>query len=345
VTSSSLPTLEQVAALAGVSRATVSRVVNGSPKVSPVVRAQVERAVAKLGYVPNRAARSLVTRRADSVALVVSEPHARFFSEPFFAGMVRGVSAALAETGIQLLLLIAQDLPGRGRLERYVVGGHVDGVLLASLHGDDPLPGTLERAGVPAVLVGRPAGAVPRSIGAAPASYVDADNRGGARAAVEHLAGRGRRRIATITGSLDMGVGLDRLEGWRDGLAAAGLSGAGDLVEPGDFTEEGGAAAMARLLERPGEPVDAVFAASDLMAAGALRALRGAGRRVPEEVAVVGFEDSAVARYAQPPLTTVRQPIEEMGRQATRLLLAQVAGEAGGMHLILDTELVVRSST
>ena len=332
------PTLEQVAALAGVSRATVSRVVNGSPKVSPAVRAQVERAVAKLGYVPNRAARSLVTRRADSVALVVSEPHARFFSEPFFAGMVRGVSAALAETGVQLLLLIAQDLPDRGWLERYVVGGHVDGVLLASLHGDDPLPGTLERAGVPAVLIGRPVDQ------AAPGSYVDADNRGGAGKAVGHLARRGRRRIATITGSLDMGVGQDRLEGYRDGLAAAGLAGAGDLVETGDFTEEGGAAAMSRLLERPGDPVDAVFAASDLMAAGALRALRAAGRRVPEEVAVVGFEDSAVARYAQPPLTTVRQPIEEMGRQATRLLLAQVAGEAGGMHLILDTELVVRAS-
>jgi DNA-binding LacI/PurR family transcriptional regulator len=339
---SSPPTLEQVAALAGVSRATVSRVVNGSPKVSPVVRAQVERAVAKLGYVPNRAARSLVTRRADSVALVASEPHARFFSEPFFAGMVRGVSGALAETGVQLLLLIAQGLPDRQRLQRYVVGGHVDGVLLASLHGDDPLPGALERAGVPAVLVGRPAGrGVDRG---APASYVDADNRGGAGKAVDHLARRGRHRIATITGPLDMGVGLDRLEGYRDGLAAAGLAGAGDLVETGDFTEEGGAAAMARLLERPGSPVDAVFAASDLMAAGALRALRTAGRRVPEDVAVVGFEDSAVARYAQPPLTTVRQPIEEMGRQATRLLLARVAGEASGMHLILDTELVVRAS-
>jgi DNA-binding LacI/PurR family transcriptional regulator len=331
------PTLEQVAALAGVSRATVSRVVNGSPKVSPVVRAQVERAVAKLGYVPNRAARSLVTRRTDSVALVVSEPQARFLSEPFFAGMVRGVSAALAETGVQLLLLIAQDLPDRGRLERYVVGGHVDGVLLASLHGDDPLPGILERAGVPAVLVGRPAGP-------APASYVDADNRGGAAKAVAYLAGRGRRRVATITGPLDMGVGLDRLDGYRDGLAAAGLGEAGDLVETGDFTEEGGAAAMARLLRRPGRPVDAVFAASDLMAAGALRALRAAGRRVPDDVAVVGFEDSAVARYTQPPLTTVRQPIEEMGRQATRLLLAKVAGEAGRMHLILDVELVVRAS-
>ena len=345
------PTLEQVAALAGVSRATVSRVVNGSPKVSPVVRAQVERAVAKLGYVPNRAARSLVTRRADSVALVVSEPHARFFSEPFFAGMVRGVSAALAETGVQLLLLIAQGPPDRGRLERYVVGGHVDGVLLASLHGDDPLPGTLERAGVPAVLVGRPAGrGGPGTPGgppvnrAAPASYVDADNRGGARKAVDHLVSRGRRRIATITGPLDMGVGLDRLDGYRDGLAAAGLAGAGDLVETGDFTDEGGAAAMDRLLGRPGPPVDAVFAASDLMAAGALRALRAAGRRVPDDVAVVGFEDSAVARYAQPPLTTVRQPIEEMGRQATRLLLARVAGGPSGMHLILDVDLVVRAS-
>jgi DNA-binding LacI/PurR family transcriptional regulator len=332
------PTLEQVAALAGVSRATVSRVVNGSPKVSPEVRAQVERAVAKLGYVPNRAARSLVTRRAGSVALVVSEPHARFYSEPFFAGMVRGVSAVLAETGVQLLLLIAQDLPDRDRLERYVVGGHVDGVLLASLHGDDPLPATLDRAGVPAVLVGRPAGPFP-------ASWVDADNRGGARAAVAHLAARGRRRIATVSGPLDMGVGLDRLDGYRDGLAAAGLAADPGLVEPGDFTEEGGAAATARLLGRPGPPVDAIFAASDLMAAGALRALRAAGRRVPEDVAVVGFEDSAVARYAQPPLTTVRQPIEEMGRQATRLLLATMAGEAAGMHLILDTVLVVRAST
>jgi DNA-binding LacI/PurR family transcriptional regulator len=231
---------------------------------------------------------------------------------------------------------MAQDLPHRGRLERYVTGGHVDGVLLASLHGDDPLPSTLERAGVPAVLVGRPPGEVA-------ASYVDADNRGGARLAVDHLARRGRRRIATITGPQDMGVGQDRLDGYLDGLAAAGL--AGDLVEAGDFTEEGGAAAMARLLARPGPPVDAVFAASDLMAAGALRALRAAGRRVPDDVAVVGFEDSAVARYTQPPLTTVRQPIEEMGRQATRLLLAKVAGETGGMHLILDVDLVVRAST
>jgi DNA-binding LacI/PurR family transcriptional regulator len=330
------PTLEQVAALAGVSRATVSRVVNGSPRVSPGIRTQVERAVAKLGYVPNRAARSLVTRRTDSVALVVSEPETRFFSEPFFAGIVRGVSAALSETDVQLVLLMARDATHRGRLERYVTGGHVDGVLLVSLHGDDPLPATLERAGVPAVLVGRPAGP-------AAASYVDADNRGGAREAVAHLAGRGRRRIATITGPLDMGVGLDRLDGYREGLRAAGLGEAGGPLEEGDFSEESGFRAMERLLARePG--LDAVFAASDLMAAGALRALKAAGRGVPGDVAVVGFDDSTVARYAEPPLTSVRQPVEEMGRQMTQLLLAKVAGEAVGMSVILKTELVVRAS-
>jgi DNA-binding LacI/PurR family transcriptional regulator len=330
------PTLEQVAALAGVSRATVSRVVNGSPRVSAEVRAQVQRAVAKLGYVPNRAARSLVTRRADSIALVVSEPQARFFSEPFFAGMVRGISAALAQTDIQLVLLIAQDLPDRGRLERYVTGGHVDGVLLASLHGDDPLPRTLERAGVPAVTVGRPAGV-------SPVSYVDADNRGGATEAVAHLVRRGRRRIAIVAGPLDMGAGMDRLGGYRDGLLAAGLPQPAELVEVGDFSEESGAAATRRLLDRTPE-LDAVFAASDLMAAGALRALKQAGRRVPEDVAVIGFDDSAIAAYAEPPLTTVRQPVEEMGRQMTRLLLAKVAGGAAGMSVVLKTELVVRAS-
>ena len=331
------PTLEQVAALAGVSRATVSRVVNGSPRVSPERRALVEQAIGKLGYVPNRAARSLVTRRSDSVALVVFEPETRVFAEPFFAGMARGVASALAATDLQLVLLMAQDPAQRERVVRYIVNHHADGVLLASLHGDDPLPGTLERAGVPAVLIGRPAGT-------APASYVDADNRGGACKAVGHLVALGRRRIATIAGPPDMGVGQDRLDGYRDALAAAELDGAGDLVETGDFTDEGGAAAMDRLLGRPGPPVDAVFAASDLMAVGALRALRAAGRRVPDDVAVVGFEDSAVARYAHPPLTTVRQPIEELGRQATRLLLARVAGEPAGMHLILDVDLVVRAS-
>jgi DNA-binding LacI/PurR family transcriptional regulator len=329
----SSPTLEEVAAVAGVSRATVSRVINDSPKVSPAVRATVEAAIAQLGYVPNRAARSLVTRRTDSIGLVVSEPEALVFSDPFFAGIVRGVSGALAETNMQLVLVIAQTAGQRKKLEQYVLNGHVDGVLLVSLHGDDPLPAGLAAAGVPAVLVGRPVRGVPLP-------WVDADNRGGATAAVRHLLGRGRRRIATITGPQDMSAGVDRLDGYRDALPGPARA----LVEIGDFSEESGVRAMTALLDRePG--LDAVFAASDLMAAGALRALRAAGRAVPDEVAVIGFDDSIIARQTDPALTTVRQPVHELGREVTRRLLEMIGtGAAPAPGLVLPTELVVRGS-
>jgi DNA-binding LacI/PurR family transcriptional regulator len=325
------PTLEEVAALAGVSRATVSRVVNGSPKVSPEAKAAVDQAVAELGYVPNRAARSLVTRRSDSVGLVVSEPEALVFSDPFFAGIVRGVSAELSDTDIQLVLVMAQTNGQRKRLERYLANGHVDGVLLVSLHGDDPLPAATVEAGVPAVLVGRPV----QPLGL---SWADADNRGGAQAAVSYLLAQGRRRVATITGPLDMSAGSDRLAGYT-----AALGDREPLVAHGDFSEESGVAAMAALLER--EPaLDAVFAASDLMAAGALRALRAAGRRVPGDVAVIGFDDAITARQTDPELTTVRQPVLELGREVTRRLLAQLAGAPAGDSVVLPTELVTRDS-
>ena len=329
----SSPTLEEVAAVAGVSRATVSRVINDSPKVSPAVRATVEAAIAQLGYVPNRAARSLVTRRTDSIGLVVSEPEALVFSDPFFAGIVRGVSGALADTSMQLVLVIAQTAGQRKKLEQYVLNGHVDGVLLVSLHGDDPLPAGLAAAGVPAVLVGRPVRDVPLT-------WVDADNRGGATAAVRHLLGQGRRRIATITGPQDMSAGVDRLDGYRDALPGPDAA----LIEIGDFSEESGVRAMTALLDRePG--LDAVFAASDPMAAGALRALRAAGRGVPDEVAVIGFDDSIIARQTDPALTTVRQPVNELGREVTRRLLEMIGtGDAPAPGLVLPTELVVRGS-
>jgi DNA-binding LacI/PurR family transcriptional regulator len=234
---------------------------------------------------------------------------------------------------------VAHDPAEEARLERYVTGGHVDGVLLASLHGDDPLPRKLENAGIPVVLVGRPTTATR-------ASYVDADNRGGATAAVQHLLARGRRRIATVSGPLDMAAGRDRLDGYLDALraAGAGTDDGHDLVEEGDFREESGEWAMRALLARRPD-LDAVFAASDLMAAGALEALRAAGRRVPDDVAVVGFDDSALARWSEPPLTSVAQPVEEMGRQMARLLLARIGGEATGLSVILQTELVVRESS
>ncbi|MFI6394464.1 LacI family DNA-binding transcriptional regulator [Nonomuraea sp. NPDC050540] len=328
------PTLEAVAARAGVGRGTVSRVINGSPNVSAKARAAVRQAIDELGYIPNRAARTLVTRRTDTVALVVSESELRVFDEPYFAGTIRGIGSALAETGLQLILAMAQSPEEHERLEHFLTGQHVDGVLLLSLHGADPLPGRLEEMGVPTVLGGRP-------VGLDPYSYVDMDNRGGARQAIKHLLGIGRTRIATIAGPQDMGVGVDRLAGYRDALPA---SNAPDLVAYGDFSEESGAAAMRALLA--GHPdLDAVFAASDLMAVGALRELKAAGRRVPEDIALVGFEDSKAALHTDPPLTTVHQPTEQMGRQMAHLLVARINGEELSQPVvILDTHLVRRAS-
>ncbi|ACY97306.1 MULTISPECIES: LacI family DNA-binding transcriptional regulator [Thermomonospora] len=328
------PTLEEVAALAGVGRGTVSRVINGSPKVSPQARQAVLAAIEQLGYVPNRAARTLVTRRTDTVALVLSEGEQRLFEEPYFADIIRGISSALNETGLQLMFTLAQTPRDHQRLEQYLTGHHVDGVMLISLHGEDPLPGKLERHGVPTVLGGRPVGT-----GAGRISYVDADNEGGARRAVEYLVGRGRRRIATIAGPQDMGVGIDRLNGYR-----AALGGLPELVAVADFSEAAGRTAMRELLERDPQ-LDAVFVASDNMAIGALRTLREAGRRVPDDVAVIGFEDSVVARRADPPLTSVHQPTERMGREMVRLLVAQIKGERPEpAAVVVDTHLVVRDS-
>ena len=329
--SSGRPTLDQVASRAGVGRGTVSRVVNGSDKVSPAARRAVESAIAELGYVPNRAARTLVTQRTDSIALVIFESGERFFAEPFFGRIVQSISSALVGRNLQLLLMIAQSAEERDRVEGFLTRQHVDGALLLSLHGDD-LPAKLEERGVATVRAGRPITA------GAEDCYVDADNRGGARAAVEHLMRVGRRRIAAIAGPLDMPPGVARLDGYRDVVGGAGV------VAHGDFSEESGAAAMAWLLDRHPD-LDAVFAASDMMAAGAVRVLRSRGLRVPDDVAVIGFDDSVIARHTEPPLTSVDQPIAEMGREVARLLLAKLDGDdLGDSEVVLPTRLVIRGS-
>ncbi|SNT31500.1 DNA-binding transcriptional regulator, LacI/PurR family [Asanoa hainanensis] len=336
------PTLDAVAARAGVGRGTVSRVVNGSPQVSPEARAAVQAAIAELGYVPNRAARALVTQRTDSVALVVSESEERVFGEPFFAAIVRGVSSGLLDTSMQLWLAMAQSPAERERIEHHLTNQHIDGVLLLSLHDADPLPTLLEQRGLPAVLGGRPARMLQPD--AQEAYYVDVDNAGGARQAVEYLFGRGRRRIATIAGPQDMGAGVTRLAGYRQAVEALGAQVDEKLIGYGDFSEASGTAAMRRLLE-DNPTLDAVFAASDLMAYGAVRALQEAGRSVPAEVSVVGFDDAPIARQANPALTTVHQPIEEMGREMARLLVARIRREEITQpHVVLDTWLVERES-
>ncbi|WP_399885314.1 LacI family DNA-binding transcriptional regulator [Streptomyces sp. BBFR51] len=338
------PTLEEVAARAGVGRGTVSRVINGSPRVSDATRAAVEAAVAELGYVPNTAARALAANRTDAIALVVPEPETRFFAEPYFSDMLKGVGSELSDTEMQLLLIFAGSDRERERLAQYLAAHRVDGVLLVSVHADDPLPDLLTQLEIPAVISG------PRSATESLAS-VDSDNYGGARSAVEHLLSRGRGHVAHITGRLDVYGAQRRVDGYRDALRDAGHDPDEALIEAGDFTEEGGHRAMVELLRRRPE-VDAVFAASDVTAAGARQALRQAGRRIPEDVALVGYDDSAIARHMEPPLSSVRQPIEEMGRAMIDLLLTEIADRrpaaSRGLErhqVVLATELVERRSS
>ena len=324
------PTLDQVAVRAGVGRGTVSRVVNGSAQVSPQAKEAVESAIAELGYVPNRAARALVTHRTDSVALVIFESGERFFTEPFFGRIVQSISSGLVARNLQMLLMIAQSPQERQRLEGYLTRQHVDGALLLSLHGNDPLPAKLEERGVATVRAGRPTQAER-------GTFVDADNRGGAREAVAYLRRQGRRRIATIAGPQDMAAGIARLAGFHD------VVGAGP-VAVGDFSEESGAAAMQSLLDRHPD-LDAVFVASDMMAAGAMRVMRGHGLRAPQDVAVIGFDDSVIARHTEPPLTSVHQPIEEIGQEMVRLLLPKIDGaDLDPYEVVLNTRLVLRGS-
>ncbi|HUQ60152.1 LacI family DNA-binding transcriptional regulator [Lentzea sp.] len=327
------PRIEEVARVAGVSKSTVSRVINDEQYVSAKAREAVHAAIAQLGYSPNQAARALAGNRANAIALVVSEPTGRVLSDPFFAGVLRGVHSELAGRHTQLLLMMSQPSDTED-LVTYLSSGHVDGALLVSLHGEDPLVPMLAEIGLPVVSGGRPLGkTVP---------FVDADNFSGALEAARHLVSLGRKRIATVAGPKDMAVGADRLSGFKRGLSEGKV--ATDLVAHGDFTPESGARAMERLL-RKAPDLDAVFVAADIMALGALQVLHAQGKRVPEDVAVVGFDDSVFAATATPPLTTIRQDVEELGRTMTWRLLAELAGEAGlPPSLLLPTSLVKRSS-
>lgn len=327
------PTLEDVAARAGVGRGTASRVINGAARVSAHAREAVESAIEELGYVPNRAARSLVTNRTDAIALVIAESEERVFGEPFFAGVVRGIGGALAAADKQLLLMIA-PAERAGHIDEYLTRQHVDGVLLLSLHDDDTLPTRIRERGIPVVLGGGPRPG--RRVG-----FVDNDNAGGARLAVAHLLERGRTRIVTIAGPADMAVGHDRLEGYLAGLRAAGLEPL--AVRHGDFSQAGGEAAMRDLLQRHPD-LDAVFAANDPMAAGAMSVLRAAGRSVPGDVAVIGFDDSPVAVSLG--LTSVHQSADAMGRAMVEVLLEAVAApDEEPATRLLPTHLVVRATS
>jgi DNA-binding LacI/PurR family transcriptional regulator len=331
------PTLEDLAVAAGVSRSTASRAINGGERVSAAAQAAVDRAVADLGYIPNRAARSLVTRRTSSIALVIPEPDVRVMVDPFFAVVITGVTEALRETDVQLVLLMSRTGGDSTRTLRYLRGGHVDGAIVVSHHEGDAWARSLAETGLPTIFIGRPWDTTSK------VTYVDTDNVQGGRLAALHLAGIGRRHLATVAGPADMTAAVDRLRGWEAGLADSGIE--GGRVVHADFTTEGAAVAARRLLAEDPE-IDGIFAASDLMALGVLEAIQAAGRTVPGDVALMGYDNHAVAETAATPLTSITQSIMRMAVQAGVMLLEEI--EAPGSHpepVIYSTELVERAST
>lgn len=327
------PTLDEVAERAGVSRSAASRAINNTIHVSPATRRAVERAVRELGYVPNVTAQALARQKVGAVVLAASHDNAELLGDPFMGQVVVGITTALENTELDLKLLLCHPERGHDRVRRMLRRPRADGVMVMALRGDDPLQHMVDASGLPAVYGGRP-------LHGRPDWYVDVDNRGGGRTAAEHLVALGRRRVATIAGPADSHAAVARLEGVTDALSVAHLD--PTLVEHADFTRDGGAQAMERLLRR--EPaLDAVTAASDNMAVGALHTLRLHGRRVPQDVAVVGFDDLPIAQLAQPALTTVQQPIRSLGYEMARILLAVVDGGTPS-SLLLPTRLVVRES-
>jgi DNA-binding LacI/PurR family transcriptional regulator len=341
------PTLEQVARVAGVSRATVSRVVNRVESVDPDIRAAVECAIAEIGYVPNRAARSLVTGRTGTVGLVVSEPRrepeggplaSHVYADPFFGRIVAGMLGELGPRRVHPMLIHVDSAAARDELLARLGQGDIDGVAVVSVWPDDPLPDLLAASGAPAVLFTRPA----RASHATPLTYVDVAHGHGARLAADRLQARGCRRVVTVAGPAHLPAGHDRLAGFREAMACHGQA---DVPSAdGGFTLAGGQQAMTRLLAAVPD-LDGVFAGNDLMAQGALLALAGQGRLVPGDVAVVGFDDSSAALACRPLLTTVRQPVEEMAAELARRLLARIEDPAQPPgSVIFEPKLVLRDS-
>jgi LacI family transcriptional regulator len=331
-------TLEEVAQLAGVSRSTVSRVINDHPSVRPETREQVWQAIRKSGYQPHAVARSLVTNRTQIIGMIIPEAVTTLFTDPFFPLLLRGATEACNAHRYQMLLSLFDDPDGQEEMyQRVLRSGYLEGVIVASTPLDDPLIPDLLRDRIPFVSVGR----YPNER----VQYVDVDNVSGGWMAVEHLIRQGHQRIATITGRLDMAHGQDRLEGYRQALKAHRIPVEEELIVEGDHTQNSGMVAMQRLL--PASP-DAVFVASDMMAIGALKALRQAGWQVPQDIALVGFDDIPIASAIEPALTTVRQPIERMGSMVVEVLLSVLEGaseeEALAHRIILPPELVVRAS-
>ncbi|MET9271988.1 LacI family DNA-binding transcriptional regulator [Kribbella sp. NPDC003557] len=331
------PTLEDVAKAAGVSRATVSRVVNGSTTVDARMRHQVAKAIETTGYIPNAAARTLVNGRTGTVALVISGSDGsadQLFRDPFFGRITGGVLRHLRSRSMHPTLMLADSGEARQEAVDFVRRGNADGALLVSTHAGDPLPRLFVDAGVPAVLFARPAVPVP-------ISFVDLAHAAGAALAADRLADRGCRRVVTIAGPADLPAANDRLAGFQRAMERRGVPYV--EVARGNFTIGSGERAMAELLATVPD-ADGVFAANDLMAVGALRVLHEHGRSVPDDVALIGFDDSEPAQLARPRLTTISQPVEQMAERMAAILLDHLSGATELTSVVFDPGLIIRES-
>lgn len=332
------PTSADVATEAGVSRTTVSFVLNGRTdvKIPDETRGRVLQAAVRLGYHPHAPARQLAGGRSHILALVLRQTPEQLAADAILAETLRGLATAARSQGFRVMVEpLAPDGPDNS-YAGLLRAQHADGMIISGPRVDDPQLTALVRDGFPVVLQG--------TLPGLDVASVDVDNVAGARVAVEHLLALGHRRIACITNApLVYTAALERLEGYHQALTAAGLEHDPTLVATADFDAPSGHAAMQRLLAAAA--FDAVFVASDVVALGAIGALRDAGRRVPGDISVVGFDDIPLAAYFDPPLTTIRLPAFELGQAAGRALLERIADPAAGGRTLLMTELVVRAST
>lgn len=330
-------TLEDIAKLAGVSRSTVSRVVNEQPNVRDNVRKRVLEVIQETGYHPNVAARTLASQHSWTIGLILPHSVSFFFTDPYYPHLTKGIAQACNQYDYTLALFLVSSKEDEEKIfPRVSRKSLLDGVIVQSgHHGDQGIIGQLVDAKMPLVVVGRPF----RSDNV---SYIDIDNVNAAYNATAHLVRLGYQRIATITGPETSTVGIDRKIGYRKALIERGRIINEALIKAGDFTEAGGYYAMQQiLLARP----DAVFAASDVMAIGAMRAVRDAGLCIPEDVAFVGFDDLPIATLSDTQLTTIRQPVVSFGARAVEILVDLIEnGIHPPRHIIMDTELVIRDS-
>lgn len=331
--------LEDIAQKAGVSRSTVSRVINNDPNVHQKTRAHVLSIIASENYSPNLAARSMVTNRTQVIGVVIPhELHTVFIDPHYFPSLLKGVATAVHRRDYAMLLYLRQTGEDQEIFFRRIVGnGLMDGLIIASASLSGTLLSDLVSRKTKFVMVERPDQFQDQ------VSYVTVDNVASSREVVHHLVGTGRKRIGIITGALDNMDGRERLIGYQQGLAEAGLELDYNLIVEGDFSRRTAYQLTSRLID---QDADAIYACNDIMAQGAYEALHEHGIRVPDDVAVVGFDDLPTATEIKPSLTTVNQPIEQKGEMATELLLDLIEGDKPDpRHVILPTRLVIRDST